>query len=32
MLYEDQKLKIDKAVIGLGEYKLCSPYQALETK
>ena len=28
-LYEDQKLEIEKAVIGLGEYKLCSPYQAL---
>ena len=31
-LYEDQKLEIEKAVIGLGEYKLCSPYQALETE
>ena len=31
-LYENQKLEIEKAVIGLGEYKLCSPYQALEVE
>ena len=25
-LYEDQKQEIDKAVVGIGEYKLSSPY------
>ena len=25
-LYEDPKQEIDKAVVGIGEYKLSSPY------
>ena len=28
-MYEDQKQEIDKAVVGLGEYQLCSSYRSL---
>ena len=27
-MFEDQKQEIDKAVVGIGEYKLTSPYKS----
>ena len=29
-MYEEQKQEIDKAVVGLGEYQLCQPYESYE--
>lgn len=33
-MFDDQKQEIDKAVVGLGEYQLCQPYQSygIDTK
>ena len=31
-MYEDQKQEIERAVVGIGEYKLCPPYRALEVE
>lgn len=28
-MYEDQKEEVERAVVGLGEYRLCSPYRDL---